>query len=328
MADEDEQDALRDVVDDTADDEGGADGKDKGEGGNGADSDEDATDDDSDDDGEDGDDDAAADAKAVEQKPAAAADEADDDDDDARPFIPRYEAPAVEDYDTKIKDLSTQRAAVIAKFKAGEIESDAMDQELEALDSKRSELDRARTKAEIAAETQAQAADQQWKYEISRFMRSASKEGVEYRIDSAQAALDEARKSSDAAAINTATINLRRTKMMNAALDTVVKELANDDANADRPSSWFLEEAHRQVKEQFNIKTATRDAPKPKIPARKPDLRSIPKTLADVPSAGSDDASTGDDEFAHLDKLEGLDLERAVAKMSEAQKERWARSAA
>lgn len=308
LADEDEQDALSDVVEDTGD----VDDDDKSDG----------------DDGEDGDDkvdeaDDKPNPKAADEDSSTEADEAGEDN---RPFVPRYEAPAVEDYDARIREIGASKAAVLTKFKAGDIEADAMEQELDALDGKRYELERQRTKAEMAAEQADQSARQQWQWEINRFMRSSAKEGVEYRVDVVQSALEKARQDGDAEAVARAERDVRRAKMLNAALDTVVKELGSDEKNANKSSEWFLEEAHRQVKEQFNLGAKAGD--KTRTPTRRPDMSKVPKTLAELPNAGSDDASTGDDEFAHLGKLSGMELESAVARMSESQRDRWYRSAA
>lgn len=321
--DDEEQDALKDVVDETGDETDDDQPADKGKAADDDDAGDDDEDADVDEDEEDDDTKGAKDDKPAKQAAA-------DDDEELTPFVPRYEAPAVEKYDEQLKELSTQKSAVIAKFKAGEIEAEAMEQELDAIDTKRYDLERARTKAEMAAEQAEQSAKQQWEWEINRFMKSSAKEGVEYRVPVAQAALEEARKAGDADAIAQAERGLRRTRMLNAALDTVVKELGSDDRYSNRPSEWFLEEAHRQVKEQFNLgrPAAANDGGKKAGSGRRPDMSKVPRTLGDIPSAGSDDASTGDDEFAHLDKLEGLALEAAVRGMSPAQQERWARSAA
>jgi hypothetical protein len=47
----------------------------------------------------------------------------------------------------------------------------------------------------------------------------------------------------------------------------------------------------------------------------------IPKTLANVPSAEANE--DGGDEFAWLDKLKGMDYERALSKLSENERERY-----
>lgn len=300
-ADDDEKDALTDVVGETDDDESDDAGTDA------ADNEDKDGDQDGDDTGEDADVTAAAPADKTQAKappadePAVAA--ADDDDE---PFVPRYVAPPVENYAEQVTALNTERAEVLAKFKSGDLETDEMDAQLRAIDDKRRDLDQQKFKADFAAETAEQTAQQAWQWEIGRFMRQAkAADGIDYKGDA----------------------------VMNAALDAQVKALGSDAKYADKPSAWFLQEAHRLIKGRFGKapdpaadtgKDGGNPKPKPKIPSRKPDLRGIPTTLSQIPGAGTDDSSTGGDgEFAHLAKLSGMELEAAVAGMSKAQQERW-----
>lgn len=317
--DEEDKSVLKEVADETAGDdadEGGDEDQDDA----GDDVESDDADDDADDAGEEEDEGGEV-GKAATPVPAG---------DDDEPFIPRYMAPAVEQYNEQVRALDAQRTEVIAQFKAGTIEPDAMDEKLREIESQRRDLDQRKLKADIAAEQHEQTAQQQWQWEVKRFLRNAAAEGVDYRVDAAQAALDAARKGADQAAITSAETALRSARMLNAALDAEVKALGSDERYRDKPSEWFLEEAHRTIRERFNLGRPAGDKPDgQRRPAgRKPDLRSVPKTLGDIPGAGTDDSSTGDDGFSHLDKLSGMDLESAVARMSRADQERWARGAA
>lgn len=234
---------------------------------------------------------------AAGKQPAAAA--ATDDDDE--PFVARYVAPPVEDYDDQVKALREQRAQVLADFKSGAIEGDAMDEKIEEIESQRRDLDAQKQKAEISAEMAEQTSRQQWLYEVNRFVRNVAKtDGIDYKNDA----------------------------ILNAAFDTAVKSLANDEKNADKGADWFLEQAHAQIKARFRLAPAANNGDgKTKVPSRKPDLRDTSKTLASVPAAGADDASAGDDGFKHIDELEGIEKEMAVARMSPAEQERWLKSA-
>lgn len=311
LADEDEAGTLNEVVDETDDD---AEDEDESKGDGKTESA--ATGDDADD----ADDDAEDESKG--DKPGAeAAAEADDDDE---PFVPRYVAPPVEDYDEQVKALSAQRVEALAAFKRGDLEAEALDAKIEEIETARRNLDNQKQKAELSAEMSEQSAKQQWQWEINRFMRNAAREGVEYRVTAAQAALEDAKKANDAAAIKQASEAVRSARVLNAALDAEVKALAEDPANAERSSEWFLEEAHRSIKARFNLGKPSGE--RPRTASRKPDLRSIPTTLSTIPAAGSDDTSTGDDGFQHLKGLEGIELENAVARMSKADQERWLRS--
>lgn len=64
--------------------------------------------------------------------------------------------------------------------------------------------------------------------------------------------------------------------------------------------------------------TASAQKPRPKVD----DRSKIPPSLANVPAAA--EANVGDDEFAHLEGMDIADQERAVARMTPEQQERWA----
>jgi len=103
---------------------------------------------------------------------------------------------------------------------------------------------------------------------------------------------------------------------LQAALEVVNKDTTSQDLDGDQ----LLEKAHRLVNKEFGQKppaantARTRPLPKPGEAEAKA-IRSAPKTLADVPAA--DDAATGSDKYVHLDRLGGIELEQALAKMSE-----------
>jgi hypothetical protein len=89
--------------------------------------------------------------------------------------------------------------------------------------------------------------------------------------------------------------------LLNAAFDTALKALAGDKENAQRNTQWFLREAHNRVTAEL-------------APAEADDVD-------DTPDAGEDDAAGP--EFAALDKLEGLELEDALARMPAAKQDRY-----
>jgi hypothetical protein len=101
---------------------------------------------------------------------------------------------------------------------------------------------------------------------------------------------------------------------------------ANEPANEDKSMEWFLNQAHKWVMFNRDIKPAKQAPADPKKAAaekRKPDLSGLPQTLADVPGAdGPGDVAS---EFASLDSLDGEALESAIARMSPTQRERYLR---
>jgi hypothetical protein len=86
----------------------------------------------------------------------------------------------------------------------------------------------------------------------------------------------------------------------------------------------FLNAAGREVRKLFGLERApaAKKEEKP-APAAKPKGTDVdvPTTLADAPAAAEN--QDGGNEFANLDKLEGMEYELAVAKMTPEQKARF-----
>lgn len=103
-------------------------------------------------------------------------------------------------------------------------------------------------------------------------------------------------------------IDYRNNPLLNAALDAEVKALANDEANADKSGEWFLAEAHKRVKQALA------------------EARGGAGEGNYVDGAHADQGTRDDSVFEALEGLDGMELERAVARMTPEQQERWARS--
>jgi len=235
-------------------------------------------------------------AKAAEPvAPPAVADKVEDDDsaDDSAPVV--YQVALPKDFDARVKALDDAEAEVANKFEVGDIEAQEYVRETRRIAKERGELDRAQVKAEMAAEMSQQAAMHQWQQQVDKFVREAKKvDGIDYRGNEA----------------------------LGTELDMLVKALANNPAHADKPSAWFLQQAHKAVKAMHGIadKPAP-DAKTDKSASRKPPIDKAPKTLAQVP--GGEGPGDVNDEFANLDNLEGDAYEFALAKLTPAQRERY-----
>ena len=210
-----------------------------------------------------------------------------------------YRAALPADFAEQVSGIEAESEALAEQFKAGDIDFDEYRASMSGLDTRRDALAVAKLKAEISAEMEEQNAEQQWQDAVNALVgRAASEDKVDYRKD--------ATKQRD--------------------LDAFVKALAADEGNASRPMRWFLDEAHKRVKALHGIQTAE---PVPIVPggkpaARRPSLAALPKTLAHVP--GGDGPGDIGDEFSGADDLDGLDFESAIAKMSPAQREKFART--
>jgi len=230
-------------------------------------------------------------------------------DDGPEPFVPVYQAQLPENFETSLGEISIEREALAEKFKAGDMQFEEFRVADKALQAKETALLALRTKSEIAAEMAQQSAAQRWSWEVTRFMRDTLKgEGIDYKNN----------------------------RLLNAAFDIAVKDLAGAAENADKTGEWFLEEAHKLVKAQLGVgKVPKKDDPLPADPvkaavnARKNAVPSAPKTLGSVPAAAESDV--GQDEFAQLEQLAGTDVmayERALAKLTPEQERRYLRVAA
>lgn len=293
--DDDESEILKNIAGDDGDDE-----------------DDDQSSDDSEDDDSAADDNAGAGADAGANDDQAAAGDAGDADPDkaattaaepapviAEEFQPEFKAAVPEDIAAKLTDIDDRTKALMTKFKDGDIElPDFMEQKAE-LDNEKLQLSIAARQAEWAQQQNTDSREQRWKWEQERFF-SQDKSSI-YKDDKDPIAL--------------------------AALNATVKQLAADPANNRRAPGWFLEEADRRVRERFNLGGATKAAPDTtKKPAREPDLSKVPKTLANLPAA--DISETGSDEFAYLEKLDGIELEQALRKLTPEQEARYLGTAA
>lgn len=237
----------------------------------------------------------------------AEASDGEDDDDD---FTPTYKFELPEDFDAQVKAIDDAEADAAAKFKAGDLDADAFIAENRRLAEERRKLDAMRTKAEIAEGMTSQTIEQQWTRKVLKFM-SKPQDGIDYKADAA------ARGDFDAA----------------------IKVLGNNPACNEKSFDWFLARAHKMtmaLRDQAPPKGKNqppkteagdkggkdKPADKSKKPSpRKPKVDNLPPNLANVP--GGDGPGDVQDEFADIDSLDGIDFERALAKMTPAQRERY-----
>jgi hypothetical protein len=292
---------------------------------------DDDSDDDDDDDGEDYDEGGGAASGDASGKPAAgASDDAGDggdagddgapsgEDDDDESYRPRYQVQLPEDFQQRVQALEEQEVELAKKFRSGEIEAEDFLAENKRIAKERRDLDKLETKHEIAEEFNAQTAEQEWVGTVNRFLRKVkAEEGIDYR-------------SGD----------------MSDDFDSLIKTLAANPKHQGKSYQFFLEQAHKATKALHGIgdkkppkaqddphkkPAAAADPGKPapkadgKPAARKPPVDQVPKTLANVP--GGEGPGDVEDEFSHLDSLDGLEYETALASMSPAQRERYLKAA-
>lgn len=283
-----EKAALEAVAGAAGDDEGDDDGDDDG-----------ADDDGADDDGAGTGEAAGKTGETAGTAGEATGDDGDDGDDEPAPadVRTRYVAALPEDYADRVAALKQASTDLATSFRNGDIDLDEFQLKTQEIADQRDELTAARIKAEVSSEMNSQTEEQEWNNQVMRFVVNAAKAGA---------------------------IDYRKDPLKQKDWDMFVKTLAADDANNDKPGEWFLKEAHKRVLALHGLteKTVKQDPP----PSRKPGNGSVPSTLAHVPG-GDNPADIGGNEFADLDGLEGDELETAIARMTPAQREKFAKAA-
>ena len=211
-----------------------------------------------------------------------------------------------DDYQARVDALAAKTAELRQKFKGGDIDLDEFDAQNAALQTERDDLVVLRAKSEVSQDMTAQSAEHAWRTTVNTFFSTVKAAGGPDYLT------DEVRRND---------------------LDMFVKAIANDAKTADKPMEWFLAEGHKRVQALHGAPPPAQAAdggkPQPKDPIaeararRTPNVDAAPKTLAQVP--GGDGPGDVGSEFAHLDELSGDALEAAIARMSPAQREKFAR---
>ena len=255
--------------------------------------------------GDEGDDDPQDDPTLAVDDPAAAAqaaanDQEGDDQGDGAETKEEFTTQPKPLFNTEIPaDIQAQRTEIDEKedaldkqFDEGDITFSEHKKALREINQQRNALDRAELKAELAAEAYQTQIDNSWQASQTAFFASHPE-------------------------LNTAN------EVQMTALDHLVRQ--ETKATLDKGGSIGmpeLERAYTKYKQAFNIEAA---APKQaKAPAAKNE-GVIPPNLGKLPAATAND--TDDGKFAHLDRLEGVAFEDALAKLSDAQRDEYLRSA-
>jgi hypothetical protein len=211
-------------------------------------------------------------------------------------FTPKFTADMPEGAADRLLEIQTEKDSLVERFNDGEIDMPALMAGMSRLDDERVTLVVAQENAKFAEHQNASLRTQRWEWEQERFFGN-DKNAATYADP-----------------------------VMVAALDSQVKILANDKANASRKASWFLEEADRLVRARFTgaATPATPATPTPAAAGREP--QPTVRTLAGLPAAAP--APVGDDVMGKISLLEGEDLEKFMAKMPTADVDKLLRAAA
>lgn len=216
-----------------------------------------------------------------------------------------YIAPPVEGYDDKLKSLEERKDDAFKKLMEGELsdsEYRVIEKEVSAEIRK---LDRDQLKAEVSTEM----TEQQQK--------SAWSEYVESQINENKAA---GADMTDPKLLSELDRTVRLIAAQVNADPSMVAHLPKPKPNAlvSPVDKWILNEAIDFVKTRHNLLAK---GPINKAKGGAPDLSGIPPTIGRVPAAA--DPNVGGDEFSYLNKLNGIELERAIGKLSPEQYARY-----
>lgn len=225
---------------------------------------------------------AAADAGATAAEPAAA-------DADQPKSQPVLIAPLPADAEARLTEIATQKADLLAKFDDGDVTAKEFQQQLDALAKQERQIERQQDRAEIAASMDQQRLTNEWLATCNSFVER----NAIYKD------------------------NPRLYK----ALDAEVRDLAAKPETANWSGQKFLDEAHKALKQAFNLPdAAAASADKPGVKPR----RELPPNLAKVPAADVED--TSGNRYAAMDRLMNSDplaYEEAVAKMSPSERDAY-----
>lgn len=221
---------------------------------------------------------------------------------------PLYQAQAGDNLDQQLKDLAQARRDARRKYEEGELSEDDYDAELDRIEQERDKVNSARIRAEVSADMTTQQLQREYRKTLDGFFADIKKAGFDYKSDANKGALQH--------------------------LDKTIKALSQTADGEEGPELWreILGNAHMVTAAKFKIPTQKasgddggKDGKTSKATevarSRTPDLSKVPPTVGRGPSAGT--PSVNSDEFSHLDGLSGIALERAVARLTPDQQERW-----
>lgn len=206
---------------------------------------------------------------------------------------PLFNADLPADIEAQRTALDEKEAAIDQQYDEGDILFTEHKQALRDINKQRNALDRAELKAELAAEAYQTQIDNSWQASQTAFF-SAHPE------------------------INTAN------DVQMTALDHLVRQ--ETKAVLDKGGVIGvpeLERAYAKFKQAFNIADSAPKQQQKQVKTPKNGI--VPPNLGTLPAATAND--TDDGKFAHLDRLEGVAFEDALAKLSDAQRDEYLRSA-
>lgn len=187
-------------------------------------------------------------------------------------------APPTDDADAKLKEIAEKKDALLAQFDEGDITTREYQKQLDELMKAERQVEFAQHEAQLAAKMEQQRLQNEWTATCNSFVEA-------YPV-------------------------YKDNPRLYKALDAEVRDLAARPDTASWSGQKFLEEAHKALKQAFNLPDGAK---------AKPQARELPPNLAKVPAADVQDTNGG--RFAVLDRMatsDPLGYEEALSKMSDA----------
>ncbi|MBA0394862.1 hypothetical protein D7U98_05515 [Stenotrophomonas maltophilia] len=214
----------------------------------------------------------------------------------ATPFVPTYAADE-RDYGKEIGDINGKLQALKEKYKAGDVEDEAYEQQYEDLRDERSRVERAQDMATLQQQMSQQNADQSWAYLQRQFLSRPEN-----------------------AAIAASPIRF-------AAWEQAMQSVVNDAATSGRQlTDWDILAGARDLLVTEGLLQASAAATAPPVaqtpakPDRSAPLADVPATLSTVPAAADPTSRSTADAAAGMDNIE--DIESFLAGKSESERDR------
>jgi len=207
-------------------------------------------------------------------------------------FTPKLNTSKPEDVDAQITSIDEQIKVLGVDLADEELELNEYHDKLAALNNQRSDLNILKKQAEFAEQSNADIAEQRWTWEQDQFFKTNN----HYKDSSAKYA----------------------------AFGQIVSDVLSNDEFANKDGLSVLSEADKRYKAEFAVPDLKDgDTGEPTKPDKGRKVVDIPKTLGGLPAADTSGVDSGG-EFAAIDKLEGMELEEAISRMTPDQAERYA----
>lgn len=189
-------------------------------------------------------------------------------------------AAPTDDADAKLADIASKKDALMAQFDEGDITTREYQKQLDELMKAERQVEFAQHEAQLAAKMEQQRLQNEWTATCNSFVETHPVYKDNPRLYKA--------------------------------LDAEVRDLAARPDTASWSGQKFLDEAHKALRQAFNLPDATGAKAKPQA-------RELPPNLAKVPAADVQDTNGG--RFAVLDRMAASDplgYEETLSKMSDA----------